>query len=135
MREETRRRLDRAIFIERAKIGAMVVAGIAVITAVFEFEALDLQITDKRVAGAIEAIAPLVSKTNVADGITIEVKIDDGRHVRVVAQMDHQPHVGDRIEVTEHHHATARDAYLPLKSADVYASEGIVTSLPSIPRT
>ncbi len=108
MREETRKRLDRAIFMERAKFAGLVVAGIALIAGVFGFETLDLEVTDKRVPGSVEGISPLVSKTNAADGVNIDVKLDDGRLVRVVAQKQHEPHVGDRIEVTEHHHATGR---------------------------
>jgi outer membrane lipoprotein SlyB len=108
LREETRRRFERLVWIDRAKkigIGAAIVVAIGV---AFGLENLDMMVTDSRVDGTIEAIDPLVSKTSAADGVNVGIKLDDGRHVRVIAAKTRNPHVGERIEVTEHHHATGR---------------------------
>ncbi|MGQ0455588.1 MAG: hypothetical protein ACT4OU_00860 [Hyphomicrobium sp.] len=108
MREETKRRLDRAIWIERAKLAGVGLAIVAAIAIVFELENLDLAVADTRVAGTVEALEPLVSKTSAAVGLNVGVLLADGRHVRVVAEKAHAPAIGAPIEITEHRHATGR---------------------------
>jgi hypothetical protein len=109
MREETRKRLNRAIWIERAKYAGI---GLAVITAIglaVGLETLDLKVTDTNVAGVVQEIDPLVAKSSsAAVGETVVVKLDDGERVRVLALKSRGLKAGDRIDVVAHHHATGR---------------------------
>jgi hypothetical protein len=108
MREDTKKRLERAILMERLrKVGI----GVAIVTAMglaFAYQNFDLQVTNKQVAGTVTEIDPLVSKTNAADGETVRVKLDEGPLVNVLALKSRNLKVGDRIEVVQHHHATGR---------------------------
>ena len=108
MREETRKKLNQMLWRERAKKVAAGLAIIAAIGGVLGLENLDLKITDSRVAGVIETVDPLVSKGTTGQGVTVGVKLDDGRHVRVIEERARDPHIGERIEITEHRHATGR---------------------------
>ena len=108
MREETKKRLERAIWIERAKKAGIGLAIIAAMGLAFGYENLDLMVTNTPVAGTVQVIDPLISKTNSVDGETLEVKLDSGQLVRVMALKSRNIKPGDKIEVTEHHHATGR---------------------------
>lgn len=108
MREDTRKRLDRALRIEKMKkagIGLAVVAGIGLAVA---YQNLDMKVENVEVAGTITGIDPLVSKQNSADGETVHVKLDSGQLVNVLALKTRHLQSGDHIQVTEHHHATGR---------------------------
>lgn len=111
MRAETRKKLDQAIWAERIKkigIGAAVLATIGLAVA---YQNLDFQDTKTRVPATVESIDALVSKQNAADGLNVEAKLDSGQHVRVIMEKSHEPKIGDRIEVTEHHHGSGRITY------------------------
>lgn len=114
MSEETRKRLNRALWMERAKkagIGVLILAAIGLYMA---YENLELQVTDAHVAGVIETIDPFVSppsaaaSTAPAQALTVGVKLDDGRHVRVIAEKSREPKVGARIDIVQHTHGTGR---------------------------
>lgn len=96
MREETRKRLNRLLWIERAKYAGIGLAAVAAIAVVVEFENLDMAVTDFRVQGQVEAIDPLVSKTSAATGVNVGVLLASGKHVRVIAEKQHAPHIGDK---------------------------------------
>ena len=108
MYEDTRKRLDALLWRERAKKVAIGLAIIATIGLVFEFENLGLAVTNAQVHGTVVQIDPLVAKNNNGDGETLEVKLDSGQLVRVLALKSRNLSVGDNIEVVEHHHATGR---------------------------
>ena len=108
MREETKKRLEQAIWRERAKKAGIGFAIIAAMGLVFSYENLDLMVTDKLVGGTVAQLDPLISKTNAADGEMVEVKLDSGQLVRVMALKSHNLKPGDKLQVTEHHHATGR---------------------------
>ena len=108
MREDTKKRLERAIWMERAKMAGIGVAIAAAIGLAFTFESLDLKVTNTRVGGTVTEIDPLVSKTNGATGETLRVKLDGGRTISVLALKSRNLKVGDSIDVVEHHHATGR---------------------------
>jgi hypothetical protein len=107
MREETRQRLNRAIWLDRLKrIGT--VAGIAAaLIGGFVLIDLDAYVEDQRVTGTVEHIGALNSK-NTASALSVDVKLDDGRHVSVIALKTTDPHVGDHVTVSEHRHRTGR---------------------------
>jgi hypothetical protein len=111
MREETRKRLERAIWLERAKKASLGLLGIAVAGAFIAYQNLDLRIENTQVAGIVDGIDPFVSQTRNGDGVNVGVKLHDGRHVKVIALKSNEPHIGDRISVVEHHHGTGRVTY------------------------
>ncbi len=108
MREDTKKRLERAILIERMKKVGIGLGILAVLGAVIEYQNFDLQVSNTQVAGTVTEIDPLVSKTNAADGETVQVKLDSGQQVNVLALKSRNFKVGDHIDVVEHHHATGR---------------------------
>lgn len=108
MREETRKRLDHRLRVEKLKKVGIGLAIVAAIGLAFGYENLDLKVDDVQVAGVITGIDPLVSKQNSADGETVHVKLDSGQLVNVLALKSRNLKSGDHIQVTEHHHATGR---------------------------
>ena len=73
MRKETKKRLERAIWLERAKKAGIGVAILAAMGAAFAYQNYDLQMTVTKVAGTVTEIDPLVSKTNAVDGESVRV--------------------------------------------------------------
>jgi hypothetical protein len=114
MREETRRKLERALWLERLKkIGIGAVALVA-IGAYFVYEDYDARIDNVRVPATVMAVGPLNIKNTqlVEEGLSVEVALDNGgRRVSVMAMKKTDPHVGDHIEITEHRHHTGRVTY------------------------
>ena len=62
MREDVRRRLDRAIWLERAKYIGIGLGIVAAIGLAFGYETLDLKVDNKEVEGKVTDIEPLVTK-------------------------------------------------------------------------
>jgi hypothetical protein len=108
MRNDTKKRLERAIWADRLKKIGIAAAIVAAIGLAFAYQSFDLQVTNTQVGGNVTEIDPLVSKTNAADGETVRVKLDDGRMVSVLALKSRNIKTGDHIDVVEHHHATGR---------------------------
>jgi hypothetical protein len=108
LREETRKRLERALWIDRAKKAGIGLAVLAAIGLAFSYEELDLKVENKNIGGTVTDIEPLVSKQDAADGENVIVRLVDGQLVRVLAYKSRGIKVGDKIEVVEHHHATGR---------------------------
>ncbi len=108
MREETKRKLTQAIWRERMKKVVIGLTILAAIGGVMAYQSFDLQVTVSRVEGTVAAIEPLVSKTSAATGVIVEVKLDSGPMVRVIANKSRELKLGDRIEVTEQRHGTGR---------------------------
>lgn len=110
MREDTRKRLHRVLWMERLKklgIGLAIVGGIGL---AFAYENLDMKVTDAQVSGTVTEIDPLVTKSSVAEatGERVLVKLDSGQTVTVLALKSRNLHTGDRIAVVAHHHGTGR---------------------------
>jgi hypothetical protein len=108
VREDTRRRLERALWLDRAKKIGIGVAILAAIGLAFAYETLDLKVANKDVPGTVTDIEPLVSKQNSADGENVIVRLDGGPLIRVLAYKSRNLKIGDKIQVVEHHHATGR---------------------------
>jgi hypothetical protein len=58
----------------------------------------------------VSYIGPLsgTSMKTIEEGLAVDVKLDDGRVVHVMALKTSEPHVGDRVEVAEHVHGSGR---------------------------
>lgn len=113
MREETRRKLERALWRERLKQVAIGVAVAILIGAYFVYEDFDARIDNVRVPATVTAVGPLNIKSTkmVEEGLSVEVALNNGRKVAVMALKTTDPHVGDKVEITEHHHHTGRVTY------------------------
>lgn len=110
MRHETRTRLDREIRLRWLRLFGIAAVITAAITAGFFLVDLDAHETKLKVAGTVDKVASFAGK-GAMDGLEVSVKLDDGRHVTVLANRARDPHVGDRIDVTEHHHLTGRTTF------------------------
>jgi hypothetical protein len=109
VRDDVRRRLDRAIWLERAKYIGIALGVLATIGLAFGYETLDLKVDNKQVPGKVTDIEPLVSKSSAAaEGENVIVQLDHGPLVRVLAYKSRHLKIGDEIQVMEHHHATGR---------------------------
>jgi hypothetical protein len=113
MREETRRRLDRVLMMQRLKwMGAAAVLAVIIGVGLW-FTGLDATVQDKRVAGTVERVGPLTGTTikNAAEGLAVDVKLEDGHLAHVFAKKTTDPHIGDHVSITEHIHGTGRVTY------------------------
>jgi hypothetical protein len=113
MREETRRRLERALWLDRAKKAGIAIAILAAVGAFFVYEDYDARVEKVRVPGTVVAVGPLntTNTSAIENGLSVDVAIDGGRRVNVWALKTTDPHVGDHVEITEHRHHTGRKTY------------------------
>jgi hypothetical protein len=113
MREETRKRLERTLWLERAKKVGIGVAILAAVGLFFIYEDYDAQVEKIRVPGTIVSVGPL-NTTNtqaIENGLSVDVALKNGRRVTVWVLKTRNPHVGDQVEITEHRHSTGRVNY------------------------
>ena len=114
MREETRRKLERALWRERLKKIALGAAALVLIGAYFAYEDYDARVENVRVPATVTEVGPLNIKNTkmVEEGLSVQVALDNGgRRVSVMALKKTDPHVGDHVEITEHRHHTGRVTY------------------------
>jgi cytochrome c-type biogenesis protein CcmE len=113
MREETRRKFDQALRRERMKRVGLGIALVSLAGLYFVYTDLDAHIDNLRVPATVTAIAPLNAKNTrmVEEGLAVEVALNDGRHVNVMALKRTDPHIGDHVEITEHRHHSGRVTY------------------------
>ncbi len=113
MREETRRKLERKLWWDRVKKTGIGVAILAVAGLFFLYTDMDAHVDNVRVPATVVAIGPLnVKSTNmVENGLSVDVILEGGRHVNVMALKATDPHVGDHVQITEHRHGTGRTTY------------------------
>lgn len=110
MREDTRRRLERALWMQRLKwIGGGIAALVAVAAGLY-LTGLDASVETHRIPGTVTAVGPLngTSTMAVEEGLAVDVKLDDGRLAHVMVLKTHEPKVGDHVEIAEHHHGSGR---------------------------
>jgi hypothetical protein len=113
MREETRRKLERALWLDRAKKAGIGLAALAAIGLLFVYEDLDSHIENVRVPGTVLTIGPIntTSTKMVENGLSVDVGLDSGKRVNVLVLKTTDPHVGDHVQITEHRHKTGRLTY------------------------
>jgi hypothetical protein len=113
MREETRRKLERALWLDRAKKAGIGVAVLAVVALVFVYEDLDSHMDNVRVPGTVVTVGPINTNSTkmVENGLSVDVSLDTGTRVNVLVLRTTDPHVGDHVQITEHRHETGRVTY------------------------
>lgn len=116
MSEDTRRRLNQAIWMDRLKKLGIALAIVAGIAAYIVYQNLDLAVDNTQVAGVIETVEPYTAPapaSNLSQGpaLNVGVKLEDGEHVRVIVYKSRDPKVGDKIDIMRHHHHTGRVTY------------------------
>jgi hypothetical protein len=110
MREETKRRLERTLMMERAKWAAGGLAICLAMAGMFYFISRDHDVVDVRVPATVARVAPLATK-QVQGGLEVDVTLADGQLVRVLVNEISHPQVGQKIEITAHRHGTGRRTY------------------------
>ena len=111
MRDDTRKRLERAIWLQRLKWAGVGLVLCLAVGAVFWLEGRDATVETHKVAGVVEFVGPLSGKfkaNTAANNVAVDLKLDDGRLVHVSALKESAPKVGDRVEIAEHIHGTGR---------------------------
>lgn len=111
MRYETRLKLEREVRKRRLRTLGYGTAILGAIIAGFLLVDLDAHETKQMVGGTVEAVQPFYAGKGTVSGLTVSVKLADGRHVTVLANSSRDPHVGDHIDITEHRHLTGRTVY------------------------
>jgi len=113
MREETRRKLERQLWWQKVKWAGAGVAVLACVAAGMWASGLDASVQTHQESGVVTAVNPLFAKSTKAieEGLAVDVKLDKGPLVHVMALKTRDPHVGDRVEVAEHVHGTGRVTY------------------------
>jgi hypothetical protein len=113
MRVETKRKLERALWRERAKKIGIGLGVLAVIGLLFAYEDYDAHVDNVRVPATIVSIGPL-NTTNtqaIENGLSVDVALENGHRVNVMVLRTSAPHIGDKVQITEHRHHTGRLTY------------------------
>lgn len=113
MRDETRRRLERQLWLQKAKWAGAGIVALVGIAAGFWATGLDATVETRHVPGVVAAVGPVVGGTTraIEDGLAVDVKLGDGRLVHVLVMKTTDPHVGDQVQIAEHIHGTGRVTY------------------------
>ena len=81
MREETRRKLERALWRERFKKIGIGAAALVLIGAYFVYEDYDARVENVRVPGTVTEVGPLNIKSTrmIEEGLSVQVALQGGR--------------------------------------------------------
>jgi uncharacterized OB-fold protein len=110
MREDTKQRLERAIWLQRGKWVAIGLAGIAVMAGVMTFMASNAAQTLVRVPATVVSVNQQPTADN-PPNLIVMVKLADGKPIRVFASVKANPKVGEQVEITEHQFANGNRTY------------------------
>ena len=110
MREETKRRLERAIWLQRAKWVGVGLGICLVMAGVFTWISADSAVENARVPATVTSVRPLPTK-NTQAGLLVDVTLNDGKILELTVNQITDPKVGQTVEITEHRHATGRKTY------------------------
>jgi hypothetical protein len=110
MREETKRRLERAIWLQRAKWMGLAVGICIAMAGMLTWISADSSVENSRVAATVTSVRPFAAKS-AQPGLTVDVKLDDGKLLELTVNQITDPQVGQKVEITQHRHATGRKTY------------------------
>lgn len=113
MRDETKRKLERQLWRDRVKwLGGALGVAVFALGGLWAM-GLDATVETHQLAGVVETVGPVVGRSIRAneEGLSVDVKLGDGRLVHIMALKKTDPHVGDRVQIAEHVHGTGRVTY------------------------
>ena len=113
MREEVRQKFEREVRKQWIARGAMAAGFLAVLAAAAWFTDLDAHVEKRQVAGVVESVSPIQGGTTQAiqHGLSVDVKLTDGRHAHVIAEKTTNPVVGATVAIVEHIHGSGRTTF------------------------
>lgn len=113
MREETRKKFEREIRRQWLKRGVMAAAGAALFVGALWFTDRDAHVEKRTATGTVVTVAPLAGLNSQAiqTGVDVDVRLDDGREVHVLAMKSTHPVVGEPVAITEHVHGSGRSTF------------------------
>ena len=111
MRAETKQRLERAIWMERAKWAGIFMAICVAMAVMFAFISADSAVEKVRIPATVTAVRPAATKGAAATGLLVDVKTADGQTYELLVNQITDPKVGQQVEITEHRHATGRKTH------------------------
>jgi hypothetical protein len=113
MREETRLKFEREVRKQWIRRGAYAAAALVLLAGAAWFTDLDAHVEKREVAGVVESVAPIQggSSQAIQNGLNVEVKLDDGRHARVLVLKTTHPEVGSHVAIMEHIHWSGRRTF------------------------
>jgi hypothetical protein len=110
MRDETKRKFERAVWMQRARVGAIIAVSSVVFAMMLAFVARDASVELVRVAGSVTRVAPMPATAG-QPGYLVDVKLANGQVAEVLVNQISDPKVGDAVEITARRHATGRTTY------------------------
>jgi hypothetical protein len=115
MREETRKRLSRALLMQKLKWGGVAVVAVAALAVGFYMKNLDATVeSTKPVAGTVVYVGPLAGKFRAVvaeNNLQVDVKLDDARVAHLMVPRDKAPHIGDHLNIAEKIHGSGRHSF------------------------
>ena len=113
MRSTTKAKLDQAIRLQWLKRGAVAGSILLVIAGGLWYTGLDASVSNRHVKGVITEVATAngMNTQIVETGLSVHVKLDDGRLAQVLVLKTSEPKVGQAVEIVEHVHGTGRSNF------------------------
>jgi hypothetical protein len=115
MRDEARRRLERALFMQKLKWVGVAMIAVALVAGALFLRDLDNSVaTTKSVAGTVVYVGPLVGKYRAVvaeNNLQVDVMLDDARVAHLVTPRDKAPKVGDHLRIAEKVHGSGRHSF------------------------
>lgn len=113
MREEIRRRFERQVYRRWIVRGGIGFIALLLGSLLIWFEGLDAHVQRRQVSGTIEKIAPIsgVNTQMIQNGLSVDIKLDDGRIAHVLVLKTSNPEIGMHVSITEHIHGSGRTSF------------------------
>lgn len=115
MRDETRKRLERALLMRKLKWAGLACAGILAAAAMFYVEGLDASVkTTHALEGTVVYVGPLHGKYKAAvaeRNLQVDVKLADARVAHLLKPRGEAPKLGDHVMIAEQIHGSGRRTF------------------------
>ena len=115
MRDETRRRLERALLARRLKWMAATTAVVAVVIAGLYWKSLDVMVVaTNTVDGTVVFVGPPPGKLKAVlaqSSARVDVKLDDARVAHLLTPREKAPKLGDHVKIADQIHGSGRHTF------------------------
>lgn len=115
MRDETRRRLDRALLAHRLKWAAAATAVIAVVIGALYWKSLDVMVVATNIVdGTVVFVGPPPAKLSAAVvqwSAQVDVKLNDARVAHLLAPRETAPKLGAHVRIADQIHGSGRHTF------------------------